>query len=176
MNATEKFTYVTLCIAAALAGFVAYFFLFTPGTFTQLTTKITSQIQPLLNTWNSIPGNLQQIIIAGIPTAFMFFFAWTKTRAMAKLDEVKQQAAQQITQLQGEKREAQQQLATSATQGFQNLIDERNAAITSRDEAQSLVTQLQQKLNTLEQSHLAEVARLQNQIAELKLKEVQIVK
>jgi len=41
--------------------------------------SIVSQVRTL---WTSIPTGLQGITLTAIPTAFMLFFAWSKSRAM----------------------------------------------------------------------------------------------
>jgi len=71
------------------------------GEFKQLVT-------PLYTAWMKIPGALQTLIVGAIPTALMFFFAWTKSRAMQKLEETKQQASQTTQQMEGMKEGAQQ--------------------------------------------------------------------
>lgn len=125
--------------------------------------------------WNTIPAALRGVITLAIPTGFALFFAWTKTRAMSKLQEVKSQAASQITQIQGEKTELQQQLSVSSKAGLEDLIQTKDAALLSRDEAQKLLTSAQTQLQQQQRSHNVEVTTLQNLLAEYKIKEKTVV-
>jgi hypothetical protein len=46
--------------------------------------------------WASIPDIFRGLLLAGIPTVFTLFLAWTKNRAMQKVQQTQQQAQQQI--------------------------------------------------------------------------------
>lgn len=48
---------------------------------------------PVINAWNTLPGSVKSVIMLGIPTLITLFFAWTKNRAMLKLQETKAEAA-----------------------------------------------------------------------------------
>lgn len=114
--------------------------------------------------WATIPSTIQNIIQIGIPTLFATFFAWTKVRAMDKLQQTKLQASQTITQLEGEKGVLEEQVKQSATSGVEGLIK-------SRDEAQTLVTKYKQDISGYEQQmrdmqnrHLGELSSLQSRL------------
>ena len=102
------------------------------GEFKQLVT-------PLYTAWMKIPGALQTLIVGAIPTALMFFFAWTKSRAMQKLEETKQQASQTTQQMEGMKEGAQQTTGAivdkvselkdqlhDGEEAYQNLLGEKS--------------------------------------------------
>ena len=63
-------------------------------------------ITQIQTTWNSIPPQIKGIITLAIPSMFALFFAWSKNRAMQKLEQTKQEANQTITQLASENLEA----------------------------------------------------------------------
>jgi len=103
--------------------------------------------------------------------------AWTKGLAMQKLQQTEQQASQKINQLQGEKGgELEQQVKQSTTQGIEGIIKARDAAIQSRDEAQTLVSQTQQQMRDMQNRHLGEISSLQARLDKYEPKERVVVK
>jgi hypothetical protein len=129
--------------------------------------------------WISIPQTLRELIMGlttTISTVLASFFAWTKIRAMGKLQETKIQASQQITQLEGEKGELEAQVKQSTTKGIEGLIKERDAALQSRDEAQTLITQTQQQMRDMQNRHQGEIASLQARLDKYEPKERIVVK
>ncbi len=161
-----------IVVVAVVAGLIVYQYV---GAL-----PLTETLQPvwtrLQETWANIPGTVKSIITLAVPSAFAMFFMWTKTRAMQKLQETQQQASQQINQLQGEKQMLQQQVGQSASKGIEDLIQARDMAFQSRDEAQALVTKLQREMELMQNRHLGEVASLKQLIEEYKPKEVINVK
>ena len=94
---------------------------------------------PIYNAWGSIPEAIRGILIAGIPTAFMVFFAWSKNRAMQKLQQTQMEATQRLGQLQGEKLELQSQV-TGLEQTYGKTVT---------GEIRDLATQLRDTQNAL---------------------------
>jgi hypothetical protein len=70
---------------------------------------IVSTLQPILtpiyNMWTSIPTPIKSLLTLGIPALVTLFFAWSKNRAMQKLEQTQFEASQRVGQLQGEKLE-----------------------------------------------------------------------
>jgi len=73
-----------------------------------ITNTVGGAFTKVHDAWNSIPNTVKGIITLGIPTAFAMFFAWTKSRAMSKLNETKVLASQETGQLTGQLTEARQ--------------------------------------------------------------------
>lgn len=69
--------------------------------------------QPVVNAWNGLPSSVRSIIMLGIPTLAATFFAWTKSRAMTKLQQTEQKAATQATQLTGDLSDAEHSARTT---------------------------------------------------------------
>jgi len=174
-----------LCFGVALAvgflGWQAY-----SGSLPHLWQSIVNAVKPLTvnlqpafsriqTTWTNIPESIRGIILLGIPTAFATFFAWTKTRAMQKLQQTKLQANTQISQLTDQASGAETQLA-EMTQKFNTLQTQYNK-LASDDvagalaEAQTVVTQQQQKISNLEST----ILELHRVIADLKMQVVEKV-
>ena len=130
-------------------------------------------------TWSGLPSIIKMLItvvpsvIFGAITAFM---AWTKGLAMQKLQQTKQQASQQISQLRGEKGELEQQVKQSATKGIEGLIKERDTALQSRDEAQTLVSQTKQQMRDMQNRYTGEISALQARLDKYEPKERIVVK
>lgn len=150
-----------------------------------VTSAVTSRMQPLINrvqtVWLSMPESTRGIMMLGIPTAFAMFFAWTKTRAMQKLQQTQQQAAERFNQMQGEAFEQQkgftQQIGTYHTQlgaqqqKIQTLQNQLSNA-TPQDAYQKLLhnyERLQIEYNTMENT-------LHNEISKLKQEKQIVVK
>ena len=92
--------------------------------------EIKGFFQPLINGWNSLPSSIRSIIMLGIPTLAATFFAWTKSRAMQKLNETKAEAAAQATQLSGELTQAQ---ATAGSTLQENMNLKSQLAVYEKD-------------------------------------------
>lgn len=111
--------------------------------FTGITNFVQPTITQIQQTWTSIPDSLRGILIAGIPTLFMVFFAWSKNRAMQKLEETKLQATQQINQIEGEALDAKAQVQTLTEQV--KVLEAPKAEIerlsTNLSEAQALLSE-----------------------------------
>jgi len=89
-------------------------------------TQAKTLFAPVINAWTNLPSAVKNVIMLGIPTLVTLFFAWTKNRAMTKLQETEKQAATQATQLSGELSEAQTS-AVSALQENTKLKEELDA-------------------------------------------------
>ena len=89
-------------------------------------TQAKTLFAPVINMWTNLPSTVKNVIMLGIPTLVTLFFAWTKNRAMTKLQQTEQQAAAQATQLSGELSEAQTS-AVSALQENVKLKEELDA-------------------------------------------------
>jgi predicted RNase H-like nuclease (RuvC/YqgF family) len=129
------------------------FFMDIGKTIQPLIESIRTKLAPILTAWNNLPETLRTLIIGAIPTLFMVFFAWTKTRAMQKLQQVKQEATQQIDQLSGEASDAktevsqlQKQVETLTVQNMPTQIQELQTNLT---EAQRMVTEKSQAIDKL---------------------------
>lgn len=126
-------------------GFGVYYYR-TPilNSLNPITQPLQSAITQIQTAWANIPepykGYANLGVVGGIPAALMMFFAWTKTRAMQKLEETKQWATQQVTDF---------------NTRIQSVTDERNTKIqeleaqltnTSNPQLESWVTTLQQTI------------------------------
>lgn len=80
-------------------GVLAYFY-FGPIPVAGLLQSAFTKVQVA---WTKIPTTIQGLIVGGVPTLLMLFFAWSKNRAMQKLQQTQQEATQRLGQLQGEK-------------------------------------------------------------------------
>ena len=166
-------TLIFIAAAALLAGVATFFYLNQNGyPIIETLTGIPNQI---VQTYMLIPETIRGIIQIGIPSAFAMFFAWTKLRVVDQAKQAQQTFTEQLTQAEGEKHEMQQQLEQQAASGLQGIMAERDAALTSRDEAQTLVATLQQQLRDKEQRSvgemeaiIAEKDKLQAQLEKLK--------
>jgi len=139
--------------------------------FSPLTTMLKQGVTQIYVAWTGLPQAVQSIILMGIPTLFAIFFAWTKTRAIQKLQETQQQATSQYTQLSGEKQstetnfQALQAKYSGVTQeyedykgkmaGVEEIIANLKGEVTRQEQ---LVTQLTTERNMLER----QVQGLQN--------------
>lgn len=115
--------------------------------------------------WATIPNTIRGIIQIGIPSTFAMFFAWTKIRAMDKLQQTKLEATQQITQREGELTEAKtlinqqkDQITTLQGQAGEGV----NSLTTKLGEAQTTITSQEEQIKRLtsrvnEAEHLANV-------------------
>lgn len=112
--------------------------------------------------WASLPSPLQKLVLALptlISTAFMTFFAWTKLRAMQKLQQVEQQANADITQLSGEKQtvETQAQVVQEENQTLKDKLKlYENFYETHRS--------MEQKISTVEQTLPVEIRNLETRV------------
>ena len=186
MNSTVK----TLLVFAVLAsvGFAVTYFLkgaidtaiqpFQPA-IDQAKTSVTTTISSIQTTWASIPNEVKGVVALAIPSAFAVFFAWTKTRAMNKLQQTQLDARQQFTRMSGQANEAQaqiklldqqktslqQQIGTQSNLGFEEVMK-------SRDEAQQMVSVKTRELENARST----IDELKQLIEELKLKTQVIIK
>jgi len=171
----NKKTLLLFLSMVALGFTVASYFLYKEATLNFVATfkqLAISKLQPVFNTWNSLPKAYQGIIIAGIPTLFTIFFAWTKSRAMKKLQQTQLEAGSQYKQLTGEIGEAKQQLGTLQSQKAElqeqvKAYADGNQAIKTLtgnlEEATNLVTQKQRQIDSLQKT----IAELTGQITGL---------
>ena len=113
---------------------------------TSLTQPLTGIVNQAQTTWATIPSPIQGIVMLGIPTAAALFFAWTKSRAMDKLQQTQQQAATKIGELQGE---------------TLNAVTENTTLKTANE-------QLQQQVTTI-QTAKADVAAAQQKMEDYKI-------
>ena len=142
------------------------------GSLPQLTQKTLSLLgeikgffQPLINGWNSLPSSIRSVIMLGIPTLAATFFAWTKSRAMQKLNETQAQAAAQATQLTGELTQAQ---ATAGSTLQENMNLKSQLAVYEKDgdavtALKEINSDLQLKMDNMETTHKAVVDSLTTQ-------------
>jgi len=160
------FKHLLAVIAASVVGFLG-FYAYT-GQLSQLTQTITRMAQPLVNTfqpiitqiqhtWTNIPDSIRGIILLGIPSSFAMFFAWTKTRAMQKLQQTQLEANQQITQITGEALETKQVLETKV-QTLENQVTNMPQQYTQQytqkiSDLTSKVTQLEQEKEKLQSEY-----------------------
>jgi len=128
---------------------------------------ITSGIQPLQPTfsqvqtaWTNLPDTVKLVTTTGIPAAFVTFFAWTKTRAMQKLEQVKKEATLQLGQLEGEKLEVNE--AKAKVEGnldaYKTRVTEQTAQITQLETEKT-------KLNETITQQNSTIQRLQNDLS-----------
>ena len=176
MNAVEWLIFLILTVTIAVAVFGAYILFFSPFSLNDVIQWASNILSPLYHTWTAIPEALRAIILTAFAAIPTLFFAWTKARAMNKLEEVKQQASTQVNQLEGEKKELQNQLTLSSTQGIDDLVQtsnklrgtiEQQATTIQGQSAQ--IERMQRDYNTMETTY-------QNMINELKMKEKVVVK
>ena len=142
------------------------------GSLPQLTQKTLSLLgeikgffQPLINGWNSLPSSVRSVIMLGIPTLAATFFAWTKSRAMQKLNETQAQAAAQATQLTGELTHAQ---ATAGSTLQENMNLKSQLAVYEKDgdavtALKEINSELQLKMGDMETTHKTVVDSLTTQ-------------
>ena len=142
----KKLLFATILIGT-VAGVIAYrYFGAIP-----LVNILQPIFTPIYNVWVSIPKAIQGLIIGGVPTLFMVFFAWSKNRAMQKLQQTQQEATQRLGQLQGEKLELQSQVT-----GYEQTYGK-----TVTGEIKSLATELRDTQNALA-AKTAEIQSWQN--------------
>jgi len=129
---------VLLIIAVGVVVGILVYFFFGAIPLPSMLQSAWTKAQAL---WATIPGSIKGLVTLGIPSLFAVFFAWTKTRAMTKLQETQLQASQQINQLEGE--------ATVA----QTLIDQQKEQITTMagDGVTALTTKLGEAQTTIKQ-------------------------
>lgn len=134
--------HLLLFVIVAVASFAVTLYFINPPVLQYVIGHLANLTKPLQQVGERIPSQWHGIITMAVPTAFAVFFAWTKMRAMTKLQQVQQQASMQIDQVQGEKQVLEQQLADTTAGGVEQLIRQR-------DSAQSLVTNLQGQVSQL---------------------------
>lgn len=138
---------------------------------------LQSRFSQIQTAWTNIPETFRGIILLGIPTVFATFFAWTKTRAMTKLQETQQQASQQIsglnTQIQSVTSE--RDLKVEKLQAEVEAAKNTTGLQTSLGEAQSLVTQKQQEISDLKLFYGGQIQTFQDEIKRLEDKLAQKV-
>ena len=146
---------VALAIVAPTLVFVGVFAYF--GTLPQLIQKLSEGVagaktffQPLINGWTNLPSPVKNVIMLGIPTLVTLFFAWTKNRAMTKLQQTEQQAATQTNELTSEINEKAAQ------------VQKLEQQITDLQNTDGTINKLTTKIDSLEQTlHLKEDELLQ---------------
>jgi len=144
-------TLTVILITALIAGAATSFYLIQNGyPLMETLTAIPAKASQL---WSSIPQIIRDIIKIGIPSAFAMFFAWTKLRVVDQAKQAQQTLTAQLTQVEGEKAEAQAIAEASSVKGLEKILAERDAAVASRDEATALVGQLQSKVTSLEKGY-----------------------
>lgn len=115
-------------------------------------TRIGEFFAPLIAWWNSIPSWLRGIITMGIPVFFAIFFAWTKTRAMNKLQQTEIEAQAKLNQMEGQTTTAQKYAETMQAQ---------------KTDLEKQVANSQQNLANLQNEHtslLSDYKTLRNQL------------
>lgn len=130
----------------------------------QARANATVTLQPvwtwIQSTWASIPDVIKGAITLGIPSFFAVFFAWTKNRAMQKLQETKQEATQQVTQLTGKvegTKEATQAYSGSLTGEIKELATKLESTKTTLEAKKQEITTLQKDVqNGLDVRHRLE--------------------
>lgn len=96
---------VLLAVLGLIAGVLcALFYQGVP--ITNFFTGPQSLFTQIQGAWANLPDLAKTVIVTGIPAAIVTFMAWTKSRAMQKLQQVQQEATLQIGQMEGEKFEA----------------------------------------------------------------------
>jgi len=143
-----KVLWATLCVICFFVGFTI--FLFTnPLTKPLATSTATNIYNTIITKWNTIPDPVKGIITLGIPSLFAIFFAWTKTRAIQKLNETQQLANQKITQVEGEKRELEAQLqgVTETGKSYSaSTVDGIKGLATELKDTKDLLSEKQQEI------------------------------
>ena len=148
----QTLTVIIVVAVGAIIGLTIYFM----QTGYSLQALLTSLPERISTFYYSIPEAIRVFIPAittSISLGFSVFFAWAKTLWQKKAIETEQTLQQQITQVEGEKALVEQQLQSSSAAGLEKLIQERDAAVASRDEATALVGQLQSKVTSLEKGY-----------------------
>ena len=108
----------------------------------QAKTSVTTAISNIQTTWASIPNEVKGVVALAIPSAFAVFFAWTKTRAMNKLQQTQLDAQKQFAQMTGEAKTTQEQIKL--------LMQQK----------QTLETQISQQANSTSQDLLGEAQQM----------------
>lgn len=176
-------TVVAVAVVAGLLGFALTWFGVLPQLVKQVspyTTPIVDTVKPvataIYNGWISIPSPVRSILLAGIPTLFAIFFAWTKTRAMKKLQETQLQTQQVL----GEKQQTLQHLGTLSQE--KTVLAGELESVTKENELlkqyqvnadrllaiQSNVTQMKKETNQTVESLRTEMANIYQQIKEVR--------
>ena len=157
-------SYMAIGAIALGTGFITMYAGILPHLLTKiapLTTFLRQGLTQIYTAWTSLPQTVQSIILAGIPTLFAIFFAWTKTRAMQKAQQTQQQAIQlsgekqayldQVTTLQQEKAQLTQQLEanplSSSLMEAQQLVAQQRQTIAQKTQE---ITNLERNIATLE--------------------------
>lgn len=172
-----NFLYIPLFIICVAAGGLAYCVI-TGVPLALIASNVQTRLSPVLNTWNTLPPAVQGILIAGVPTLFMVFFAWTKTRAMQQLKTTQVQAGEQIQQLSGKAYEAEEQVGIISKQR-DSLQQKYDTLAASNDDVTALsgkLTQSKENLDRLQRDYNTMERTLQNTINDLKQKVVTVVK
>lgn len=125
--------------------------------FTSLTQPLTGIVNQAQTTWATIPSSIQGVVMLGIPTAAALFFAWTKSRAMDKLQQTQQQAATKIGELQGETLNA-----VSENTTLKQTLQVKDQQIATYENAQADVAAAQQKVEAMKANNL----RLQGSVTQ----------
>lgn len=168
---------VAVFILFAVIGGVAYIFL-SPYVasaipqFTPLITPVQSTLTRIQTTWATIPSTIQAIITLAIPTAAALFFAWTKSRAMDKLQQTQQQAATQIGSLNTQMQTVEQERDTKIGELETQLAaaQDTTGLQASLTESQTLVGQKQTEIHDLQVRFQGQIDALHEQIEREKLK------
>ena len=116
-------------------GIIVYYYFGPIPVFETLKPILT----PIYTAWTSIPTPLKSLLTLGIPALLTIFFAWSKNRAMQKLQQTQQEATQRLGQLQGEKLELQSQVT-----GYEQTYGK-----TFTGEIKNLATELRDTQNAL---------------------------
>jgi len=114
---------------------------------------IPGYLKPVTDAFARIPEPIQKILqVISIPSIISgIFFAWTKLKAMQKLNETKLEASEKITQIEGESQTKISELEGQITT-LQGQAGEGVAALSTKlSEAQTTITskekQIQQLIN-----------------------------
>jgi len=120
-------------------------------------TTITTPLQPIITPsqsivtriqtmWSTIPSAIQGIVLLGLASAPTLFFAWTKSRAMDKLQQTQQQAATKIGELQGETLNA-----VSENTTLKQTLELKDQQIATYEQAQTSATQFTTQIDAQKQ-------------------------
>lgn len=172
----SKAIFFLLPIVVAIGFFGVSYYL---GSLPYILQEITNKAQPLINVghliyakWVSIPPIIQRIILSAvtiIPSVLMTFFAWTKGRAMQKLEQTQQEA----TQLSGEAMVAQQQIVSlqNEKQKLENKVTELTQApqlAVPQKQFNDVVSSYEQKIENMRNQFGMERNMLESEIKDLK--------
>lgn len=142
-----------------------------------IANAINPTLRQVVASWNNLPEVYRGLMIAGIPTLFTLFFAWSKSRAMQKLQQTQLETQQKISGMNDQllsSRITNTQLQKQV-QAYQNMPQSVDLS--------STVSSLQQDKLTLQQENQRLINEMNSMertyqaiIQDLKLQQVTVVK